>query len=167
MEALLVRENIEGGAQSAPLNTGVERRRFPERRRLTFRTLLRSGVTPRRRNGRRRGDSDGIVDWHEPDLLFLALTILLLSITDAFFTVTLLANGATEINPLLAYVFQHFPGFFPIFKMTLTGVGVVVLVAMARARVFRIVRVKTILQFILAGYVAVIAYEVWMMNTVL
>jgi hypothetical protein len=167
MEALLVRENIDGGAQSAPLYTGVERRRFPERRRLTFRTLLRSGVTPRRRNGRRRGDSDGIVDWHEPDLLFLALTILLLSITDAFFTVTLLANGATEINPLLAYVFQHFPGFFPIFKMTLTGVGVVVLVAMARARVFRIVRVKTILQFILAGYVAVIAYEVWMMNTVL
>jgi len=167
MEALLVRENIDGGAQSAPLYTGVERRRFPERRRLTFRTLLRSGVTPRRRNGRRRGDRDGIVDWHEPDLLFLALTILLLSITDAFFTVTLLANGATEINPLLAYVFQHFPGFFPIFKMTLTGVGVVVLVAMARARVFRIVRVKTILQFILAGYVAVIAYEVWMMNTVL
>lgn len=167
MEALLVRENIEGGARSSPLYTGVERRRFPERRRLTFRTLVRSGVTPRRRNGRRRGDRDGIVDWHEPDLLFLALTILLLSITDAFFTVTLLANGATEINPLLAYVFQHFPGFFPIFKMTLTGVGVVVLVAMARARVFRIVRVKTILQFILAGYVAVIAYEVWMMNTVL
>lgn len=167
MEALLVRENIEGGAQSAPLYTGVERRRFPDRRRLTFRTLFRSGVTPRRRDGRRPGDRDGVVDWYEPELLFLALTILLLSITDAFFTVTLLANGATEINPLLAYVFQHFPGFFPIFKMTLTGVGVVVLVAMARARVFRIVRVKTILQFILAGYVAVIAYEVWMMNTVL
>ncbi|MFB3110780.1 MAG: DUF5658 family protein [Gemmatimonadales bacterium] len=167
MEALLVRENIEGGAQSVPLYIEVERRRFPDRRRLTFRTILRSGVTPRRRNGRRRGDRDGVVDWHEPDLMFLALTILLLSITDAFFTVTLLANGATEINPLLAYVFQHFPAYFPIFKMTLTGVGVVVLVVMARARVFRIVRVKTILQFILAGYVALIAYEVWMMNTVL
>ena len=50
--------------------------------------------------------------------------------------------------------------------MTLTGVGVVVLVAMARARVFRIVRVKTILQLILAAYAAVIAYEAWMMNTV-
>ncbi|MEE8543011.1 MAG: DUF5658 family protein [Gammaproteobacteria bacterium] len=162
-----MRENIEGGAQSVPLYIEVERRRFPDRRRLTFRTILRSGVTPRRRNGRRRGDRDGVVDWHEPDLMFLALTILLLSITDAFFTVTLLANGATEINPLLAYVFQHFPAYFPIFKMTLTGVGVVVLVAMARARVFRIVRVKTILQFILAGYVALIAYEVWMMNTVL
>ena len=145
----------------------VSHRCQAQRRRLTVRTLVRSGVTPRRRNGRRRGDRDGLVDWHEPDLLFLALTILLLSITDAFFTVTLLANGATEINPLLAYVFQHFPAYFPIFKMTLTGVGVVVLVAMARTRVFKIVRVKTILQFILAGYVAVIAYEVWMMNTVL
>ena len=146
MEAFLVREILDGGAQSAPLYTGVERRQFLDRQRLTFRTLLRSGVTPRRRNGRRRGDRDGVVDWHEPDLLFLALTILLLSIADAFFTVTLLANGATEINPLLAFVFQRFPAYFPIFKMTLTGVGVVVLVAMARARVFRIVRVKTILQ---------------------
>ena len=160
-------EYIEGGSQLASLYTEVERRRFPDRRRLTVRTILRSGVTPRRRNGRRRGDRDGVVDWHEPDLLFLALTILLLSITDAFFTVTLLANGATEINPVVAYVFQHFPAYFPIFKMTLTGVGVVVLVATARARVFRIVRVKTILYFILAGYVAVIAYEVWMMNTAL
>ena len=92
-------ENLEG-VLSAPLYTEVERRRFPDRRRLTFRTFLRSGVTPRRRGGRRRGECDGVVDWHEPDLLLLALTILLLSITDAFFTVTLLANGATEINPL-------------------------------------------------------------------
>ena len=159
-------ENLEG-VLSAPLYTEVERRRFPDRRRLTFRTFLRSGVTPRRRSGRRQGERDGVVDWHEPDLLFLALAILLLSITDAFFTVTLLSNGATEVNPLLAYVIQHFPGFFPIFKMTLTGVGVVVLVAMARASVFRIVRVKTVLQLILAGYVAVIAYEAWMLNTAL
>ncbi len=159
-------ENLEG-VLSAPLYTEVERRRFPDRRRLTFRTFLRSGVTPRRRGGRRRGECDGVVDWHEPDLLLLALTILLLSITDAFFTVTLLANGATEINPLLAYVLQRFPGYFPIFKLTLTGVGVVVLVAMARARVFRVVRVKTVLQLILAGYVALIAYEAWMLNTAL
>ncbi len=159
-------ENLEG-VLSAPLYTEVERRRFPDRRRLTFRTFLRSGVTPRRRGGRRRGECDGVVDWYEPDLLLLALTILLLSITDAFFTVTLLANGATEINPLLAYVLQRFPGYFPIFKLTLTGVGVVVLVAMARARVFRIMRVKTVLQLILAGYVALIAYEAWMLNTAL
>ncbi len=159
-------ENLEG-VLSAPLYTEVERRRFPDRRRLTFRTFLRSGVTPRRRDGRRRGECDGVVDWYEPDLLLLALTILLLSITDAFFTVTLLANGATEINPLLAYVLQRFPGYFPIFKLTLTGVGVVVLVAMARARVFRIMRVKTVLQLILAGYVALIAYEAWMLNTAL
>ncbi len=163
---MVVSGNLEG-ALSAPLYTEVERRRSADRRRLTFRTFLRSGVTPRRRSGRRRGDRDGVVDWHEPDLLFLALTILLLSITDAFFTVTLLANGATEINPLLAYVLQYFPGYFSIFKLTLTGGGVVVLVAMARARVFRIVRVKTVLQLILASYVAVVAYEAWMMNTAL
>ena len=85
-------------------------------------------------------------------------------IIDAFFTLTLLTNGATEINPVLAYLLQHFPGYFAILKVTLTGAGVVVLVAIARARVFKLVRVKTVLQCIFAGYVALVAYEVWMMK---
>lgn len=145
----------------------TERRNAQERRRLTLRTFLQGSVTPRRRGGRREHEGDDVVDWHEPVLLFLALTILLLSIADAFLTLTLLTNGATEINPLLAYLLQNYPGYFAIFKVTLTSVGVVVLVAMARARVFRIVRVKTILQCILAGYLVLVTYEVWMMRVVL
>ena len=144
----------------------MERRSVRERRRLTIRTFLQSSFTPRRRDSRREHESDGVVDWHEPELLFLALTILLLSVTDAFFTLTLLTNGATEANPFLAYVLRNSPGSFAILKMALTGCGVVVLVAIARARVFRFVRVKTILQWVLAGYVAVVAYEVWMMKTI-
>jgi hypothetical protein len=50
--------------------------------------------------------------------------------------------------------------------MALTGGGVLVLVAMARARVFRIVRVRTVLQFFLAGYVVLVGYEMWMLKIV-
>ena len=160
-------DDIDSDAQSAPLDAEVESRTSGERRRPTFQTFLRSSTTPRRRGGRREEERDGVVDWHEPQLLFLALMIVVLSVSDAFFTLTLLTNGAVEVNPVLAYLLQNHPGYFAILKMTLTGVGVVVLVAMARKRVFRIMRVRTVLQWFLAGYVVLIAYEVWLMRTVL
>ena len=152
---------------TASLDTVIERRAVRDRRRLSLRTFLRSGLTPRRRDGRRDGEHEHLIDWHEPDLLFLALAILLLRVTDAFFTLTLMTRGAEEANPVLAYVLQHFPGYFAALKMVLTGGGVLVLVAMARARVFRVVRVRTVLQCFLAGYVALVCYEVWMLKIML
>ncbi len=153
-------------AQTTSLDSTAERRIGSDRRRLTLRTFLQSGFTPRRRGGRREGEHDGLVDWHEPDLLFLALAILLLSVTDAFFTLTLLTNGAVEANPVLAYVLERYPGSFAMLKMILTGGGILVLVAMARARVFKIVRVRTVLQCFLAAYVVLVAYEIWMLKGV-
>ena len=148
------------------MDTPIDRR-VSDRRRLTFRTLFQSGFTPRRRGGRRAEDHESLVDWHEPELLFLALAILLLSVTDAFFTLTLLTNGASEANPIIDYVLINYPGYFAAIKMLLTGGGVLVLVVMARARVFRVVRVKHILQCFLAAYVVLVAYEIWMLRELL
>ncbi len=139
-------------------------RRVADRRRLTLRTFFQSGFTPRRRGGRRAEDHESLVDWHEPELLFLALAIVLLSVTDAFFTLTLLTNGANEANPIIAYVLINHPAYFAAIKMILTGGGVLVLVAMARARVFKVVRVKHILQCFLATYFALVCYEIWMLR---
>ncbi len=142
-------------------------RRVNDRRRLTLRTFFQSGFTPRRRGGRRVEDHESLVDWHEPELLFLALAIVLLSVTDAFFTLTLLTNGANEANPIIDYVLVNHPGYFAAIKMILTGGGVLILVAMARARVFKVVRVKHILQCFLATYVALVCYEIWMLRHLL
>jgi hypothetical protein len=142
-----------------------ERRAGEERRTLTLGTFLRGGVLVRRRADR-RADDEYHVDWHEPDLLFLAVTVLLLSVIDAFFTLTLLRHGATEANPLLEYVLNEHPQLFAAIKMTLTGVGVLVLVAAARAHLFRIVRVKTILQWVLLGYVLLFGYEMWLLRDI-
>lgn len=146
---------------------GIERRSGYDRRDLSFRTFMQGGLTPRRRGGRRSGESHALVDWHEPHLLFMALMILLLSVTDAFLTLTLMTHGANEANPVLAYVLASYPGLFALVKLTLTGVSILVLVALARARVFRIIRVSALMQSCLALYVALICYEWWMLESIL
>jgi len=142
-----------------------ERRECDERRKLTLGTFFRGSMTPRRRGDRRSGDSYHI-DWHEPDLLFLSVTILLLSVVDALLTLTLLRHGGREVNPFLDYVLTNHATLFAVTKMLLTGGGVLVLVAMARARLFRIVRAKTILHWFTLAYVALIGYEMWLLSRV-
>jgi hypothetical protein len=134
---------------------------------MTLRSFLRGGVTPRRRDGRRAGEHHLPVDWHEPYLLFLSLMILLLSVADAFLTLTLIVSGAQEANPLLAFILRDHPELFAAIKMGLTGTGVLVLVAMARSRLFRILRVGAVLQGLFVCYVALIAYEWWLLGTFL
>jgi hypothetical protein len=151
----------------ADLDVRVERRHGVERRRLTLGSFLRGGITPRRRNGRRSGEQHLPVDWHRPYLLFLSLMILLLSVADAFLTLTLIMGGATEANPFLAFILREHPELFAVVKMGLTGTGVLVLVAVARSRLFRIMRVETVLQGLFVAYVALIAYEWWLLRTFL
>lgn len=154
---------IEGGQRQ----TGriVERRSGYDRRRVGVRTFVQGGLTPRRRNGGRRCDDLGLlIDWHEPHLLFLAVAILLLSVTDAFLTLTLLSMGAYEANPVMNFVLQRQPELFAATKLALTGAGVLVLVACARATVFRVIRVSTVIHWCLFGYAALIGYECWLLQ---
>jgi hypothetical protein len=145
--------------------TSPERRVSRDRRRMSWRTFLQGGLTPRRRGGRRDDDHEELVDWHEPHLLFLSLTILLLSVADAFFTLTLLTLGAAEANPFLRFILEEHPKLFAIVKMGFTGGGVLVLVAVARTRVFSVIRVSTIMHWLLLGYAALIFYEWSLLNT--
>lgn len=144
----------------------ADRRSGYDRRRTTLRTFLQGGMTPRRRGGRRESDTAFILDWHEPHLLFMAIAILLLSVSDALLTLTLLANGAEEMNPVMDYILVNHPGLFAAVKMSLTGFGVLVLVACARTTVFRIVRVSLIMHWFLLGYAALIGYEWWLLKTI-
>ena len=144
-----------------------ERRLGRDRRSLTMRTFFQGGLTPRRRGGRRHGEAHMLVDWHEPHLLLLSLMILLLSITDAFLTLTLMTHGATEANPLLAYILISAPELFAGTKLALTGISILVLVALARARVFRVIRVSAIMHTSLLVYLALICYEWWLLEGIL
>lgn len=135
-----------------------------DRRAVTFKAFLRGGFLPRRRGGRRATDRDLPVDFHEPYLLILAVVMLGLSIGDAVLTVALMTDGAEESNPLLAFVLNEHPRLFAVVKMTLTGGGVVLLVAMARTRVFRVVRAGVFLPLLALAYLGLVAYEAWLVG---
>lgn len=153
--------------RAALASRGDERRKASDRRRISLRSFLQGGLTPRRRTGRRAGEHHLPIDWHEPYLLFLSVMILLLSVADAFLTLTLIMGGAEEANPLLAFILRERPELFAVVKMGLTGLGVLVLVAVARSRLFQVMRAGIVLQGIFVAYVALIAYEWWLLRSFL
>ncbi len=105
-----------------------------------------------------------LLDWHSSHLLAVAICILLLCVMDAFLTLVLLPSGASEMNPLMAmFVYRNVAAFAAV-KMTLTSVGIVLMVFLARYRFMRLVRVEWVLYAVLAGYLSLIGYEAWMLK---
>jgi len=136
------------------------RRTGDDRRRRTLFAYLYGGHRPRRLNGRRASDLIyPFIDWHSPRVLALALGILGLCVADGVLTVVLIANGATEENPLMAMLVPHNLGLFAAVKLTLTALGLGVIVACSRMRLMRAIPGESIMYLVLAGYAALISHE--------
>ena len=144
----------------------AERRRPADRRKRTFHALIQGSLRPRRRGPRRQNDTTIVaVDWHPPQWLAVVLLVLLASTADGLLTIALVHRGAYEANPIMAPLIEG-PGLtFAIVKIALTSAGVVALVVLAHARVFRI-RVAYILYGVLFVYAVLIGYELWLLQTV-
>jgi hypothetical protein len=97
-------------------------------------------------------------------LLAVAIGVLLLSVADAFLTIALLQGGADEVNPVMAALIYRSVAMFAVLKMGMTGVGVVLMVSLARYRFMRLLRVEWVLYAVLVAYVTLISYEVWMLK---
>jgi len=146
---------------------GAERRTGTDRRHFGMQTLLGGGLHTRRRHGRRASDHGlPIVDWHDPHLLAVSITILLLCSADAWLTLLLLTRGATEANHFMAALIERDLAVFTGAKMLLTGLGVVLLVVLARVQVAGPLRAWHLLYVILAGYGWLIAYELQLLAAV-
>lgn len=143
-----------------------ERRSHGDRRHRVWWSVLYGSFNPRRRRPPRRIDDARFhtLDWHRAQLLAVAIGILTLNVVDAFLTVTLLAAGAIEINPVLAMIFEHRPALFVGLKMASTGASILVLVALAYHRFMRIIKVEIILYVILIAYILLIAHELQMLR---
>jgi hypothetical protein len=148
---------------SKSTQTATEQRASAERRNRTLHALLQGNWTPRRRAGRRKTDAGfAAIDWHDSRWFAVALLIVILSCADAFFTVTLLADGAYEANPFMAALLDGSPHGFAGAKIGLTSVGVILLTVLARARAFGRVPVGLVLYAVLLGYATLVAYEYWL-----
>jgi len=118
----------------------------------------------RRRPARRLGERFQSLDWHSADLLAVSIGILLLSAADAFMTVTLMADGANEVNPLMAVFIYKSVTAFAAVKMLMTGAGVMLMVVLANYRFMRIVRVAVVMYALLVGYIVLLSYELWLLR---
>lgn len=114
----------------------------------------------RRRGGRRHGDAHPAgIDWHSAHWLGAAVLVVLLCLADALLTLTLMKHGAREVNPLMEPLVLGNGRGFAYWKVGLTVIGVVVLVILARARLFGLVPAGVLLYAILALYIVLVAYE--------
>ena len=87
------------------------------------------------------------------------MAILVLCVCDGVLTIVLLANGAVELNPLMAKFVPHSLGWFATIKLSLTSLGAMVLVVCSRMKLFRAIPGEVFLGLILAGYLVLVLYE--------
>ncbi len=140
---------------------GVEKRTDQNRRQYNLLSLWKAFSAPRRFEGRRREDRRfATLDRYDSGLCTLAILLVLLSITDSVFTLTLIARGGTEANPFMNYMLQQGIGVFMIVKMLLTAIPAVVLVATHNLVLFKRIRARSILAAMVGMYTGLIVYEI-------
>ena len=145
-----------------------ERRTEQDRRTksgFSLRSLFLGGS---RKKIRRQGDKKRIfyLDHYSSGLFFIIVSILFLCAIDALLTLFLLARGAYEINPLMAYALKFGPYAFFGFKYLLTILPVVFLLIF-RNVVIRMLKIstRTVLYFMAVFYLVVVVYELYMVHT--
>ena len=145
----------------------AECRREADRREGNWRSFVYGNFRPRRRSSRREDDEHRILfDWYEPRVLYLVLGVLLLSCTDALFTLNLLNHGAGEANLFMANALEHSMERFLASKISVTGISLVCLVIVVRRKFFGDYGVEHLLQFLFAAYLLVICYEIYIFEFV-
>jgi hypothetical protein len=143
-----------------------ERRDRHERRRSVLRALWRGNFERRRVAPRRHGERHAVVtDWFHSQWLAVGILILLLCSADALFTLSLIAHGASEINPLMDPLVQGSGQAFAAWKVGLTAVGVILLTVLARLRVYG-KAVGTILYLVLGMYAVLVGYELFLLQNI-
>lgn len=145
----------------------ADRRRGADRRAHPLRSLVFGHFNPRRRGPRRARDGSIVsTDWYEPRWMLVVVMILLLSVADALLTLTLISHGALEENPVMAPLVRGSAGSFAAVKLGLTGIGVLLLITVARVRAFGRLPVGTLLYVVLTAYAVLVAYELRMLYSV-
>jgi hypothetical protein len=154
------------GTAPLPPDLGQERRARHDRRSRYLWSVWYGSFNPRRRRPPRRLDDSRYhsLDWYAAHLLAVSVGILVLSAADAFLTLTLLFNGAYEMNPVMATVVLRSAASFTAVKMSLTSLGVVLMVFLARYRFMRLIRVDLVMYGVLLVYIWLVLYELWMLK---
>ena len=130
------------------------------RRLFSWRTVFFGFMLSRRREHRRDVDDEVVfIDWHHPWLFFLATGTMLLSCADAFLTLQLINLGMIEVNPVMKAVMDQGILLFTSTKLAMTGVGILILVFLAKAKFLNRFRTGAFLTLLFSSYACLVCYE--------
>ena len=162
-----VGEQRDGGASAGATpaaGAAPERRNRRDRRTHSLHSFAYGSLRPRRRFGRRDGDETRIfLDWHEPRVLYLALAILLMSCLDALLTLNILTAGGRELNGFMDWLIRSDVFWFLAVKIGATGVAISMLAVAVKRHLLGLIPVIRILEFIFVGYLALMAWELYLL----
>ncbi|MEM9058045.1 MAG: DUF5658 family protein [Pseudomonadota bacterium] len=117
--------------------------------------------------GRRAGDAvNTYVDRYEPSLLIVTMVTIVCCFLDAAFTLKLLSVGATELNLFMATLIEADIRTFVQLKIALTSLSLILLVIHKNFTVGGVLRVSHVLYFFCAGYLSLVAYELYLFTLV-
>jgi hypothetical protein len=154
---------------AALVHRRIERRSGRERRRqggLSLGFLLSGG---RRTRGRRYADRQRMIclDRYRQSQFSIIALILFFSIMDALLTLELIHRGAIELNPIMAFYLGIDPHAFLLVKYGLTSAGVMILLLFDGFVIKTLrVRVGTLLYLVLAAFLGVFSWQVFLFHKV-
>lgn len=146
---------------------GPDRRRGIDRRRGGWPALWNSLYRRRRRRLRRPEDAAGAgyyLDALPPAVLLSAAVVILCCCADAVFTLRLLQNGASEVNPLMRGLLEIDTALFLGVKFAVTALGVLVLASHAHFRLLRVLRGRHALYGAAVAYLALNGYQLALLS---
>lgn len=121
-----------------------------------------------RKTPRRKGDrwQNYFVDRYSKRVFAAVLLILAMSLIDAIFTLQLLRDGASEINPVMAHFLEYGPLEFLVAKYILTCASVLLLLIYKNVYLLNTrIRAKYLFLPIVMMFAAVIVWEVFLIVT--
>jgi len=98
---------------------------------------------------------------YESHYLVLILSILLLCILDAHFTLNLLQLGGVELNPLMIVLLEKDVALSLVLKYLITASGLIFLLVHKNFRIFGNIRVSGLIYFVFILYVLLVLAEAY------
>jgi len=137
-----------------------DRRQLTDRRIASTRTFSLYTLRGRRKRARRGEEAENYyVDRYELRYLFLITSILILCFLDAFLTVILLQLGAEELNPFMLIFIEKDVVLSMVVKYVITAVSLIWILIHKNFRIFRNLRVHSLIYFVLTLYVVLVLFE--------
>ena len=160
---------FSNGIADAKWGVGVDRRRSEDRRNKSIPGFSKYWLTGRRGHFRREEDRKIYhkLDRHNPKTFATILTIIMLSVIDAIFTLELIHKGAAEVNPIMAYYLNLGPIAFFGAKYALTCASTLIIFLNQHAYILKNqVPIKILYLFLIIPYFLVVQWEIYLLFSV-